>query len=170
MSKAKVLFHEEQSFRQLWFLLIIACVMLAGPTAVVVDFFSSLGKEVGPVKWSELGWNLGVLICVDGVVLFWVLSMKLITTVTADNLVLFFRGLYWKEILISLEEVDSIEAVQYSPLFQYGGYGIRYVVNGKAYNVSGNQGVKINYKNGKHILIGTQEPKKLLKAIQQIHP
>ncbi|MBZ0254456.1 hypothetical protein K8I31_00235 [bacterium] len=170
MSKAKVLFHEEQSFRQIWFWLIIACAMLAGPIAVLVEFFSLLGKEVDPAKWSELYWNAGILIVLDGAVLFWILSMKLITTVTESGLILFYRGLYWKDIPISLDDVDSIGAVEYSPLFRYGGYGIRYVVNGKAYNVSGNQGVRINYKNGKHILIGSQEPKKLLKALQQIQP
>lgn len=168
MSKAKVLFHEEQSFRQIGFWLIIACAMLAGPISVVVEIFLLIGKEVDPTKWSELGRSAAILVLADGIVLFWLLYMKLITTVTEKGLNLFYRGLYWKDIPISLEDVDSIKAVEYSPLFRYGGYGIRYVVKGKAYNVSGNQGVRIDYKNGKHILIGTQEPKKLLKALQQI--
>lgn len=170
MSQSKALFHEEQSFRQGWLLLILACALLAGPVGILIEFRSLFGPDPDPAKWAEFWTKLGILVCVEGIILVWFLSMKLTTTVRPDGLSLFYRGLYWKDIPISLEEVESIEAKEYSPLFQYGGWGVRYVSKGKAYNVSGNLGVRINYKNGKHILIGSQKPKKLLKAIQQIQP
>ena len=50
---------------------------------------------------------------------------------------------------------------------EYGGWGIRWTRNGKAYNVSGDLGVRIDYENGRHLLIGTRHPDALKQAIDQ---
>ena len=44
--------------------------------------------------------------------------------------------------------------------------GIRYGFKGKAYNVSGNKGVKIFLKNGTNIMFGSQKHKELSKALK----
>lgn len=64
---------------------------------------------------------------------------------------------------------DSIrhsEVRTYSPLKEYGGWGIRYGSNGKAYNVSGNQGVQLEFRDGKRLLVGSQLPLELLNALR----
>jgi len=38
-------------------------------------------------------------------------------------------------------------------------------LKGKAYNVSGNRGVQLELLNGGRILIGSQKPEELVKAI-----
>jgi len=53
----------------------------------------------------------------------------------------------------------------YSPISDYGGWGIRYGSIGKAYNVSGNRGVQLELLNGERILIGSQKPEELAAAI-----
>jgi hypothetical protein len=39
---------------------------------------------------------------------------------------------------------------------EYGGWGIKYGKMGKAYNVSGNRGVQLEFTDGKRLLIGSQ--------------
>ena len=39
----------------------------------------------------------------------------------------------------------------------YGGWGIRFRYKAKAYNVKGNEGVKVYLKTGRHILFGSQK-------------
>jgi TATA-box binding protein (TBP) (component of TFIID and TFIIIB) len=39
---------------------------------------------------------------------------------------------------------------------------------GKAYNVSGNKGVQLVFKNGKKLLIGSQKADELAKAIESV--
>jgi TATA-box binding protein (TBP) (component of TFIID and TFIIIB) len=47
---------------------------------------------------------------------------------------------------------------------------LRYSVNhGKAYNVSGNQGVQLFFTNGKKLLIGTQKPEEITAILKQIN-
>jgi hypothetical protein len=53
----------------------------------------------------------------------------------------------------------------YRPIRDYGGWGIRYGRNGKAYNVSGNRGVMLEFSHGQKLLIGSQKPGDLANAI-----
>jgi hypothetical protein len=65
-------------------------------------------------------------------------------------------------------EVQQCYIREYSPIFEYGGWGWRYSFsNGRAYNVSGKIGLQIVLKNGKRILIGTQKANKLKEYIEQ---
>ncbi|GIS68544.1 MAG: hypothetical protein CM1200mP8_1020 [Chloroflexota bacterium] len=49
----------------------------------------------------------------------------------------------------------------------YGGWGIRYGKNGKAYNVSGDRGVLLTFKNGSRVMIGSGEVDSLNSAINE---
>jgi TATA-box binding protein (TBP) (component of TFIID and TFIIIB) len=53
-------------------------------------------------------------------------------------------------------------------LLEYGGWGIKYGRKGKAYNVSGNRGVQLVFKDGKQLLIGSQRAEELAEAISSI--
>lgn len=55
---------------------------------------------------------------------------------------------------IPKSEIEKIEKVQYSPLRDYGGWGIRYGFKGTAYTINGNTGLSLTMKNGQNILIG----------------
>ena len=48
-------------------------------------------------------------------------------------------------------------------IMEDGGFDID--IRQKAYNVRGNKGVKVNLKNGRHILIGSQNHNALANAI-----
>ena len=51
----------------------------------------------------------------------------------------------------------------YSPLGEYGGWGLRYSLsgNGMAYNVSGNKGLQLELSNGKKVLFSTNKLEEL---------
>ncbi len=74
--------------------------------------------------------------------------------------------LHFKE--IPLDTCIKVQAVSYSPLGDYGGWGIRYAPKGRCYNCKGTQGVKLEFANGKHIMLGTQKPQELEAAIRLI--
>ena len=58
--------------------------------------------------------------------------------------------------------------MRYRPLRDYGGWGIRYGRNGKAYNISGNKGLMIEFRNGKRLMLGSREPEVLKMSIEQV--
>ena len=59
---------------------------------------------------------------------------------------------------------------QYSPLTEYGGWGLRLGLFGKgtAYNVSGNKGLQLEFTDKKKLLIGTNKPDELSETLNKI--
>ncbi|MES2389410.1 MAG: hypothetical protein V4543_15515, partial [Bacteroidota bacterium] len=56
----------------------------------------------------------------------------------------------------------------YSPMGEYGGWGIRYGINkGWLYNVSGNMGLQLELLDGKKVLIGTRKPDEIIAALRK---
>ncbi len=66
---------------------------------------------------------------------------------------------------IPLAEITGAEAVTYSPLADYGGWGIRWGRNGAAVNARGSRGVLLTLRGGKRLLIGSQRPDALAAAL-----
>ena len=59
---------------------------------------------------------------------------------------------------------------QYSPLLEYGGWGMRFGIFGKgnAWNISGDKGLQLVFTNQKKLLIGTNQPEKLAAILEKI--
>lgn len=91
-------------------------------------------------------------------------SVRLITEVTPDALwvkLAPFRGR-----LIPLDTIATAFAREYSPMREYGGWGIRTSSEGRAYNASGNKGVQLVLKDHSRVLIGSQKPEELVAALR----
>jgi len=72
---------------------------------------------------------------------------------------------------IAAEDLSECYARTYKPIREYGGWGIRCGFRkgiGRAYNMSGNKGVQLVFKNGKKLLIGSQRCDELAQAINSI--
>jgi hypothetical protein len=59
---------------------------------------------------------------------------------------------------------------KYNPIKDYGGWGIRWgsFRKGNAYNMSGNMGLQLVFKDGKKLLFGTQRSSELDQIIEQL--
>jgi hypothetical protein len=71
---------------------------------------------------------------------------------------------------ISWDRISKSYVRQYSPIGEYGGWGLRIGLFGKgqAFNVSGNKGLQLVYDNGKKFLLGTQRPDDIKNILQQL--
>lgn len=107
-------------------------------------------------------WVVGVVLAVV-VLLGAVLLMRLTTTVTPDAVSISYGILYRTK--IPLSEVARAEAIEYSPIRDYGGWGIRGSSRRRALNARGNQGILLTRSDGTTLLVGTQHPRALLDAL-----
>ena len=89
------------------------------------------------------------------------------TEVRDEGVYVRFNTLHLGWIVFAFNAIQNAEAVTYRPIMEYGGWGIRFGKNGKAYNVSGNKGVLLTLNEGKPILIGSQKHEELCLAITQ---
>ncbi len=157
----KPVFHEVQQFRQdwLWVILAFSTVMLFATTLpfMVPDVLS--GNATG-----ETFFLLAAVILFGfGLPLFFY-RLKMTTEVRKDGIYIRFFP-FSRKILFS--GLKSYIARKYRPIGEYGGWGVRCNWGGKgmAYNVSGNRGVQIELTSEKRILIGSQKPDELVRAI-----
>jgi hypothetical protein len=162
-----VLFREVQRFRQWWLWFVISI----GPLTVWLSTYRwfVLGERSGtrqlPDNPQLLLW---VLIGIGLPLLFY--SARLITEVRTDGIYIRFFPFHFSFLRFGFDSINACETRTYSPIGEYGGWGIRYGWNGKAYNVSGNQGIQLELNNGKRILIGTQQPLDFMSALHSFRP
>jgi len=70
--------------------------------------------------------------------------------------------------VVTPREVLSYRVLQYRPIVDYGGWGIKGTSSDRAYNVHGNQGVNIALMDDKQITIGSQRPGDLILALDAL--
>ena len=89
------------------------------------------------------------------------------TTVTDRDLTVSFGALFpLYQRSIAKADIASFEAVTYSPLADYGGWGIKWGRSGLALNARGNRGVRLTLRDGRRVLVGSQRPEKLAEALR----
>jgi hypothetical protein len=169
---SEVLFVERQQFRQRWLWL-----LLGGSALLQIGIFGwaiiqqiVLGRPWGNHPTSDaalIGITAMVLPIAFGLrVLFYYCGLT--TTVRRDGVYLRFSPFHRREMPVNLRDAVRFEARTYSPLREYGGWGIRMGYKRRAYNVAGNRGVQIEYKDGSRLMIGSQRPEELEQAIRKV--
>ena len=146
------IFYEIQQFRQIWIWLIILIVV------IVLSI---------PIVSGVLNIFLSIIFFLFGFGFIWLFySMKLVTEVKDAGIQITFTP--FTNFIIPFNKIRSYKIREYRPILEYGGWGIRFNMNGKAYTVSGKIGLQIELSNGKEILIGTENPDKLLKSLNKL--
>ena len=174
-----VVFREEQTFSQgKWWRYLFLPAMAATILGTIGIFLWGivqqllLGKPWGdrPMSDSALlvtGIGMSLFCLAMGWLLF---SLKLVTELRRDGLYLRFVPFHRSFKRIPLEDAVSVEARTYSPVREYGGWGLKkcWKEKGMAYNVTGDRGVRIDFRDGSHVLIGSLKAEELAQSIQRI--
>ncbi|MEW6596642.1 MAG: hypothetical protein AB1429_03995 [Pseudomonadota bacterium] len=99
------------------------------------------------------------------IILFGLLSVTFrIETRITPKAVTINASIFGRE-TIPISEISKVEEIQYNPIRDFGGWGVRSGLGGKIYSASGDRAVKIILKSHKIIYIGTQHPKELVASI-----
>ena len=94
-------------------------------------------------------------------------SLRLETEVRADGIYIKMWPLHQSFRRITWSEIERYELRTYKPLREFGGWGIRWVPGGIAYNVRGNRGVWMERTNDRSVLVGTQYGEDFIRAIDE---
>jgi len=164
------MFHEEQRLSKWW-------LWLAGPPMLALCMGGYVAAVVatrrqGPVSTGDIVGMViaGAAMAVMGAAVGALHFARLVVEVRGDGLWVKFSPFHRSSKRIPLERALSVASVTYRPILRYGGWGIRWTWKGKAYNVSGNRGVRIDFDSGRHLLLGSQRPDELARAIESLVP
>lgn len=141
-------FKETQRFDQWWVKLILIIVIAATAIPLYMVFNEAAFRE--EMFWPVL---IPVLITVGAIMFIYMLRLE--TTIDAKGI--HYRFFPFGKKSLSWQDISECYVREYSPLKEYGGWGIRWGLNGKAFNVKGNKGIQVILKSGKKILFGTQK-------------
>ena len=157
-----------QGFRQwwLWVLLLVTALGTVGLFGYGIYVQVIQGTPWGDNPMSDGGLIVTAvattLLTVGMAALL--LSARLITEVHSDGLHIRFFPLRWK--VIPYETIASYQARTYHPIREYGGWGIRWGREGKAYIVGGNEGLQLLLNDGRKVLVGSQRAQELEAAVR----
>ncbi len=95
---------------------------------------------------------------------------RLETVIYADRICFRYFPFQKKYKEMKTADIEKFEVRKYSPIGEFGGWGIRFAgkKSGTAYNISGDRGLFLVMKNGKKIMIGTQMPDEMQRAINKV--
>ena len=148
------MYTETQRFTQWWLWLI-----LIGVWSSMVYSIITAPPQTNAAVYVSFG--IGILLPL----LFW--QMRLITRITEEGIYVRFIPFHFKEKFFPWETITASYVRTYSPLKEYGGWGIKYGFNGQGlvYNVAGNVGLQLQFKEGEAILIGTQKGEEIKQVL-----
>jgi hypothetical protein len=156
-------YSEKQRFKQWWLWLI-----MIGINAIFIFAFIKQVIWSKPVGNQPMG-NLGLMgmllfVCALTVLFFYT---RLETQLSEHGVAYRFFPFRRKFTIIPWNQIAEASVLEYSPLIDFGGWGVRYSLTGKgkAFNVAGNKGLQLVLKNNDRILIGTQNPETIREVL-----
>ncbi len=152
----KYLFRESQAFRQVWIWAFL--ILMNGFLLYTVVMQWGLGQPVGNNPAGDV--MLGVIVLFSLVLTLLFLVFRLQTEIRHDGIYTRFFPFQQRFRRIGWNELNRCYIRSYKPLAEYGGWGWRIGMAGagQAYNVAGNKGLQLEFKNLKRLLIGTSRP------------
>ncbi len=156
-------FRESQKFKQYWLWIIMLVFVGIWIWGIVQQIIFNIPFGNNPTS-DDILLLIGIVPIGLCLLLF---QAKLITEVKKDGIYIKFLPFHFKYQKISYNDIKKYEVIEYLPLRDYGGWGIRYnfFKKEKAYNLHGKIGLQLEFKNGKKLLIGTQKPDEIIEAI-----
>ncbi|WP_343747775.1 hypothetical protein [Fluviicola sp.] len=156
-------FSETQKFRQWWLWFILAGTK--GLMGFLIVTQAMYGKPFGESKWENISLLIGFFIMLVISMLFFILRLE--TKISDNGIFVRFFPLQLKYRHYKWEDLDQVYLREYSPIAEYGGWGIRYSFSGsgKAFNVSGRTGLQLVFKDGRKVLIGTNKAEDMMQVL-----
>ena len=161
----EILFSETQRFKQWWL-----WILLIGSD--VFTFYGVYKQIITGHTFGDKPASNTVLLISSGItvlltILF--LIIRLDTQIKKDGVYVKFFPLNLRFKQFTWIQLSKCYVRKYSPIAEYGGWGLRFGFGGKAYNISGNQGLQLEFKNKKTLLIGTQKPEELQEVVNKFY-
>jgi heme/copper-type cytochrome/quinol oxidase subunit 4 len=161
-----VLFSEKQRFKH-W----LIWVLMIGINGFILTGIYFKLKNDATIDAEEVdNTSLVIVACVSIVITLMFFLFRLDTQIKSEGIYVRFIPFRFKYRHYNWEDLSKIYIREYSPLGEYGGWGIRYTISGagKAYNISGKIGLQLEFTTGKKVLIGTQKGEEIKEILTRI--
>lgn len=162
----EILFTERQRFTQWWLWIILLGInglLLYGIIRQIID-----KQPFGDNPMSDTGLLITFGISLLLPLLF--LCARLETHIKRDGIYVRFFPFHIQFKHYPWSLITKSYVRQYAAIKEYGGWGIRVGIfrKGKAYNVSGYNGLQLEISNKSKLLIGTNKPQQIIETLTKL--
>ena len=155
-----VLFSETQRFRTWWVLILLIGCNTFFLIEIVENFATKKESK------EEIFYRcLEILSVVVFNFLFFIVRLE--TQITKEGIYVRFFPFHLKFKFYDWKNISKSYIRQYQPIIEYGGWGIRIGLFGKgrAFNVRGNKGLQLEFKDNNKLLIGSNNSEELERVL-----
>jgi hypothetical protein len=160
----EILFKETQKFSQ-WWIWLIMLLTIGILIFVLFQIMNGQGSKENSLPLVIIV-SSGLFIIVSTVILF--VNMRLETQIRKDGVYVRFFPFHLSFKEYTWEKISKSFVRQYRPIVEYGGWGLRLGLAGRAFNVSGDKGLQLEFNDNKKLLIGTNKPEELTETLKRI--
>lgn len=166
----KVLFKEEQRMHHLKLIIVLPFLFFI----ILISWLVRLNYHGNAVAFENITSNEFLIFCV---IIFLVLAGLLIyihrcslkTKISNKEICVRYMPQSKDWMKISVAQIRSYRIRKYNPIREYYGHGKRnHRKHGKAYTVSGKEGLQIYLRDGTKLLIGTQKRQAIEYAMEKL--
>lgn len=159
--KKKALYEERTGWA--WW---VHCLILLTLVAAVIPLNEwakgNIGDGPGAMPLWAAGFSFALGIGIPGAV--YSLFGQLRTRITEAHIDIRWGYLEWIKKKIPHEDIEKAEAVTYSPLAEFGGWGIRAGTKKKrAWTIRGNRALLLHLNDGTRFYLGSEKPERMLQ-------
>jgi hypothetical protein len=162
-----VVYREEQNF-DWWVYALVAVIELLAWISAAWFWQRTVHAAAAATHPWAIGLQLGAVV---GLVLPAALVVGLLhmtTAVTPTDLQVWFGWVPTYRRVVPVGTIQHLEVVRYRPLADYGGWGVRAGRDGeRVLNARGDRGVRLDLSDGTRLLIGSQHPEDLARALER---
>ncbi|MEQ9442405.1 MAG: hypothetical protein RIG62_25425 [Cyclobacteriaceae bacterium] len=157
-------FMEVQRFRQTWIWVLLGAIL---GTLLFLGAFQAIQLRVSGIHWL----STSSLLLMGGIwMVLALLAYKahLFTQINENGVHFQLFPFHLTIQRITWADIEEMYVRDYDAIAEYGGWGLKYSQQGKAYTISGRYGVQLQLADDQQVLIGTQRPIELEKLILQM--
>lgn len=155
-------FNEVQRFDQWWLRLLLVIILAIAVSPLIMDW-----DTLKLSRFEVASVILSILVILGLFLGFWYI-FKLETTINEKGITYRFVPFHIKSRFKSWKEIKSATIRKYNPIREYGGWGYRIsFTKRKALTTKGNRGIQLIFNDGNELLLGTQQPEKIMELFKQ---
>jgi hypothetical protein len=156
-------FIEKQKFNQSIFYIGISICLIVTVLSILNEWKYFINESLG----KQIAGLIGIILIILVIILFSVLKLE--TKIDENGVHYKFYPLHNSFKSISWKSISKCYVRKYNPISEYGGWGLKTGFRkqtGRAYTTKGSIGLQIKLKDGRKILIGTQNEEELKRVLE----
>lgn len=156
-----ILFSEKQKMKQWWLMIPLVILNLVLFIRAIIFFV----RDHSIIKsYFEIFFPL-ILVLLITILIY---SLNLRTIIKDDGIYVQLFPFHRSLKHYTWNDLDKVYVRKYNPIKEFGGWGLKGTSKNRAYNLSGDIGLQLLFKDGHKLLIGTKMASELTTVLREI--